>query len=109
MRITQTHRTIILSGVSEYIGDSVDTYLFGSRLDDSQQGGGVDLLLVSQTALPQQSCAELQHILEEYLKLPVEIVTYVSTDEPNPTQASARENDRAMCLGNTHEVSSSTV
>ncbi|CAM0556576.1 nucleotidyltransferase domain-containing protein [Vreelandella titanicae] len=87
MRITQTHRAIILSGVSEFIGDSVETHVFGSRLDDSKRGGGVDLLLISQTAIPPQPCAELKQILEEYLKLPVEIVTYVSTDEPSPTQA----------------------
>lgn len=87
MRITQTHRAIILSGVSEYIGNSVETYVFGSRLDDSKRGGGVDLLLISQTAIPAESCAELNDILEEYLKLPVKIVTYVTTDEPSPSQA----------------------
>ena len=89
MRLTQTHRAIILSGVSEYIGDSVDTYVFGSRLDDTKQGGGIDLLLVSQTAIAQQSCAELKHILEKYLRMPVKIVTHVSTDAPTPIQASA--------------------
>ncbi|MGM0544364.1 MAG: nucleotidyltransferase domain-containing protein [Pseudomonadota bacterium] len=88
MRITRTHRTIILSGVSKLIGDDVETRVFGSRLDDAERGGSVELLLISRTAIPPQSCAELKQVLEEYLKLPVDIVTYVSTDKPSPTQAS---------------------
>ncbi|MCL7929900.1 nucleotidyltransferase domain-containing protein [Halomonas llamarensis] len=87
MRITQTHRAIILSGVEEYIDADVDVRVFGSRLDDTKQGGGVDLLLISQTNIPPQACAELNEVLEEYLKLPVNIETYTSTDEPTPTQA----------------------
>ncbi|MDQ7734040.1 nucleotidyltransferase domain-containing protein [Halomonas sp. SpR1] len=87
MRITQTHRAIILSGVSEFIGDSVETHVFGSRLDDSKRGGGVDLLLISPQEIQPQACAELNDILEEYLKMPVNIVTYISTDEPSPAQA----------------------
>ncbi|GEN29560.1 hypothetical protein HVA01_32060 [Halovibrio variabilis] len=87
MRITQTQRAIILSGVNEFIGDSVETHVFGSRLDDSKRGGGVDLLLIAQKEVPPKACAELNEVLEAYLKLPVKIVTYVTTDEPSPTQA----------------------
>ncbi|MFB9869147.1 nucleotidyltransferase domain-containing protein [Vreelandella sulfidaeris] len=89
MRITQTQRAIILSGVSEYIGDSVETHVFGARLDDTQRGGGVDLLLTSTSAIEPNACEELKEVLEEYLKLPVNLVTYVPTDKPSPTQASA--------------------
>ncbi|MEA2119956.1 nucleotidyltransferase domain-containing protein [Halovibrio sp. HP20-50] len=88
MRITQTHRAIILSGVSEFIGDGVETHVFGSRLDDSKRGGGIDLLLTSKTAISPHACDELKGVLEEYLKLPVAIITYASADEPSPTQAS---------------------
>lgn len=87
MRITQTHRAIILSGVEEYIDADVDVHVFGSRLDDTKRGGSVDLLLISQTKIQPQACTELNEILEEYLKLPVNIETYISTDEPNSAQA----------------------
>ncbi|MBT2785488.1 MULTISPECIES: hypothetical protein [unclassified Halomonas] len=87
MRITQTHRAIILSGVEELIDADVDVRVFGSRLDDTQLGGGVDLLLISQQEIPSKACSKLNDILEEYLKMPVNIVTYISTDEPSPTQA----------------------
>ncbi|MCH4813321.1 nucleotidyltransferase domain-containing protein [Vreelandella neptunia] len=87
MRITQTHRAIILYGVEELIDADVEVRVFGSRLDDTQIGGGVDLLLISKQEIPVQACTELNGILEEYLKLPVQIVTYVKTDEPTPSQA----------------------
>ncbi len=87
MRITQTHRAIILTGVEEYIDADVDVHVFGSRLDDTKRGGSVDLLLTSKTEISELSCDELKGILEEYLKLPVKIVTYVTTDEPSPSQA----------------------
>lgn len=88
MRITRTQQAIIISGVRKFIGDGVEIHLFGSRLDDSQQGGDVDLLLMTPTAIPQDDCENLKTALEEYLKLPVKIVTYVATDEPTPSQAS---------------------
>ncbi|WGI24245.1 nucleotidyltransferase domain-containing protein [Halomonas alkaliantarctica] len=89
MRITQTHRAIILSGVEEYIDADVEVLVFGSRLDDTKRGGSVDLLLTSKTEISELSCDELKSILEEYLKLPVNIVTYDPSDEPSPRQAKA--------------------
>lgn len=96
MRITQTHRAIILSGVSEFIGDSVETHVFGSRLDDTKRGGDIDLLLISQTTIPLLACAELKMALEQRLQLPVDIVTYVSTAEPTPFQAIALAQSRPI-------------
>lgn len=89
MRLTQTQRAIILSGVREFIGSSVNIHVFGSRLDDAKRGGDVDLLLISPTAISLLACAELKMALEQRLQLPVDIVTYVSTAEPTPFQAIA--------------------
>ena len=89
MRLTQSQRSIIVSGVREFIGPSVSVHVFGSRLDDSKRGGDLDLLLISRTAIPLLASAELKMALEERLQLPVDIVTYVSTDEPTPFQAIA--------------------
>lgn len=89
MRLTQTQRAIILSGVREFIGSSANVHVFGSRLDDAKRGGDVDLLLITPTAIPLLACAELKIALEERLQLPVDIVTYVSTREPTPFQAIA--------------------
>ncbi len=45
MRLSQSQRELILSGVREFVGPSVAVHVFGSRLDDSKRGGDVDLLL----------------------------------------------------------------
>lgn len=89
MRLTQTQRAIIISGVREFIGSSVDVQVFGSRLDDTKRGGDVDLLLISPTAISLLVCAELKMALEQRLQLPIDIVTYLSTGEPSPFQAIA--------------------
>ncbi|MCH4813322.1 nucleotidyltransferase family protein [Vreelandella neptunia] len=89
MRLTQTQRTIILSSVRTFIGTAASVHVFGSRLDDTKRGGDLDLLLISQTAIPLLACAELKMALEERLQLPVDIVTYVSTAAPSPFQAIA--------------------
>jgi predicted nucleotidyltransferase len=89
MRLTQIQCDIILSSVREFIESAVEVHVFGSRLDDTKRGGDVDLLLISQSAIPLLACAELKMTLEERLQLPVDIVTYVSTAEPTPFQAIA--------------------
>ncbi|MCO7247512.1 nucleotidyltransferase domain-containing protein [Halomonas sp. Mc5H-6] len=89
MRLTQSQRSTIVSGVREFIGPSVNVHVFGSRLDDTKRGGDIDLLLISKTAISLLASAELKMALEERLQLPVDIVTYVSTDEPTPFQAIA--------------------
>ncbi|MFC7369439.1 MULTISPECIES: nucleotidyltransferase family protein [Vreelandella] len=89
MRLTQIQRDTILSGVREFAGASIDTHVFGSRLDDTRRGGDVDLLLISPAAITLLACAELKMALEERLQLPVDILTYVSGTEPTPFQAIA--------------------
>jgi uncharacterized protein len=96
MRLTQAQRHAILSGVHEFMGTDVDVHVFGSRLDDAKRGGDLDLLLISQTAIPLLMRAELKMALEERLQLPVDIVAYVSTAEPTPFQAIALAQSRPI-------------
>lgn len=51
MRLSQDHRAAILRIVSETCGPDARVRLFGSRTDDAQRGGDVDLL-VELTAEP---------------------------------------------------------
>lgn len=96
MRLTQAQRDTILSGVREFAGASTDTYVFGSRLDDTRRGGDVDLLLITPATIPLLACAELKMALEERLQLPVDILTYVSSTEPTPFQAIALAQSRPI-------------
>ena len=43
MRITPAQIQIIQQQIHHYFGNSATVWLFGSRLDDSQKGGDVDL------------------------------------------------------------------
>ena len=51
MRLSTEQVEIIKQVVAETLGDSASVYLFGSRTDDSRQGGDIDLLVEPATAL----------------------------------------------------------
>lgn len=89
MRLTKTQRAIITTGVHKYVGASVEIHLYGSRLDDTQRGGDVDLLLISPTVITPLACVELEMALVEYLQLPVTVIAYVPTEEPTLSQSIA--------------------
>ncbi|MBU0500860.1 MAG: nucleotidyltransferase domain-containing protein [Gammaproteobacteria bacterium] len=45
MRLTPTARAVIRQTAQEVFGDDAVVKLFGSRLDDRQRGGDIDLLI----------------------------------------------------------------
>ncbi len=45
MRLTEQQQTIIRTAVTETFGADANVWLFGSRVDDSQRGGDIDLLI----------------------------------------------------------------
>lgn len=45
MRLTETQRKVIKSTVASVIGEKSRVWLFGSRVDDTQLGGDIDLLV----------------------------------------------------------------
>lgn len=45
MRLTNTELHIIQSAVRKYFPSGVKVFLFGSRLDDQQRGGDIDLFI----------------------------------------------------------------
>ena len=51
MRLSTEQVEIIKHVVEETLGDGARVYLFGSRTDDSRQGGDIDLLVEPATAL----------------------------------------------------------
>ena len=46
MRISQFYRDVIKSKAKEVFGKDVKVNLFGSRIDDTQKGGDIDLYIV---------------------------------------------------------------
>lgn len=79
MRITPMQLQAIHQQIHQYFGDSATVWLFGSRLDDTQKGGDVDLYVET------GPCCLLDELrckisLEECLDIPVDLVVRQSSD-----------------------------
>lgn len=55
MRLSATHRLALKSHFAQMLGADCEVLLFGSRVDDAQRGGDVDLLVRSPRVLEQHA------------------------------------------------------
>ncbi len=60
MRLSLQHQSVIRQAAHELVGDEVRVLLFGSRTDDTQRGGDVDVLVQSSQVLPGRLELELR-------------------------------------------------
>jgi predicted nucleotidyltransferase len=89
MRLTEDQVLAITQIVSRLAGETAETYLFGSRLDDGAQGGDVDLLIETDNPLTLIDRARIKIELETRLQLPVDILAKARSAPPTPFQAIA--------------------
>lgn len=61
MRLTRQQTEAIRQAAFEAFGEGTDVWLFGSRVDDNQRGGDIDLLLRPQQ--PDQAMARKLHLM----------------------------------------------
>lgn len=59
MRLTSHQRSTIKSLAIQYFGVNSSVYLFGSRVDDHQKGGDIDLLIQTQQNLKESVQSEM--------------------------------------------------
>jgi predicted nucleotidyltransferase len=52
MRLSDSQRQIIKSAVARIVGAESRVWLFGSRTDDAQRGGDIDLLVETDQVIP---------------------------------------------------------
>jgi predicted nucleotidyltransferase len=60
MRLSPQHQSVIRQAAHELVGDEARVLLFGSRTDDAQRGGDVDVLVQSPQILPERLALELR-------------------------------------------------
>ena len=69
MRLTEYERKMILKAFKEVFGNGGDIYLFGSRVDDSQKGGDIDLYIVPSKKIENEYDKKIAFLikLDEYI------------------------------------------
>lgn len=90
MRLTGEQIRTIYQVVSCIAGDTVDTYIFGSRLKDEARGGDVDILVESDEQLGRIEQAKIKMELEQRLGLPVDLLIRSRKTKPTPFHLIAR-------------------
>jgi len=74
MRLTPTQHKQILQAARLNFGADANVWLFGSRVDDTQRGGDVDLYVETAQASTLWSALRCKIALEESLDLHVDLV-----------------------------------
>ena len=69
MRLDEKTRQIIKSEVASQLGEHAVVRLFGSRVDDTQRGGDIDLFIEPGRALAHRIQAECRLAASLYIKL----------------------------------------
>jgi predicted nucleotidyltransferase len=77
MRLTAKQTEGIVELLHKQWGDVSSVWLFGSRLDDSKQGGDVDLLVELPSSVPLIEKYLLQDTLEQFLGVRVDLLLSV--------------------------------
>lgn len=92
MRLNDKTREIIKSEVSNQLGSDVIIRLFGSRVDDTQRGGDIDLLIESRQPLERRIQAECKLAARLFIRLggrKVDVLIKDPTVQPQPIHEQA--------------------
>ena len=87
MRLDNNTRDAIKSEVASQLGSQTVVRLFGSRVDDAQRGGDIDLLVEPQHALANRIQAECRLAANLHIKLGGRKVDVLIKDPSTPTRA----------------------
>lgn len=76
MRITEKQHLSIRQAIEE-IAPEAEPYLFGSRTDDSAQGGDIDILLLTRDKLPLRSVLRIRRkILDDIGEQKLDLINF---------------------------------
>lgn len=86
MRLDIKTRTVIKSEVTNQLGGSAIVRLFGSRVDDTQRGGDIDLFIEPSEPLENRIQAECRLAARLFIKLGGQKVDVLIKDPQKPTR-----------------------
>lgn len=90
MRLTPSQTQTIRDAVHEHAGGSAMVRLFGSRVDNTADGGDVDLLIEARARIPLADEIRIAAASEQRLGMPVDVLTTWSGDKSRPIVELAR-------------------
>ena len=82
MRISNNNISVIKSAIQDNFPGQVETYLFGSRVDDSKRGGDIDLLIIDNLPQSDLEMAKIRALTTIHVKLGEQKIDMVVTANP---------------------------
>jgi predicted nucleotidyltransferase len=98
MRLTPAQIDTINSTATAVLGQGVQVWLYGSRLDDQRRGGDVDLLIESARQTTVMDRARFKYQVESALQLPVDVLMVQTGQSASPFETIARSKAVALTL-----------
>lgn len=98
MRLSPEHIELIVKFARKEFGDAVRLYLFGSRADDSQKGGDIDLLLETGENIPvEKQMTFLAKISREVTERKVDLAVFTPEKSGKPFYENAKKQGIRLC------------
>ncbi len=94
MRLTPLQRQVILEAAKNSFGDQMTVRLFGSRTDDTKQGGDIDLLVESPVAIEnkvEKKCRMAAYILKQLGEQKIDILVLDESTPGAPVYTQAKQ------------------
>jgi len=96
MRLTSAQIDTIKTTARNVLGEGVQIWLYGSRVDDRRKGGDIDLLIESSQKVSLMIRARIKHHIETALEIPVDILMVQTGQSASAFETIARS--RAIVL-----------
>lgn len=90
MRLTPAQIDTIKSTAIAVLGEGVQVWLYGSRLDEQRRGGDVDLLIESARKASVMDRARFKYQVETALQLPFDVMIVQTGQTASPFETIAR-------------------
>lgn len=87
MRLPPNYRNIIVTTAKQLLGEDVVVWLFGSRTDDTQKGGDIDLYIETNTLLENRTASASRYAALLQQQLGEQRFDILIVDPETPAQA----------------------